>query len=87
MTDKQKPTVIVFKESLAQSVISDFATFGMILLCVWVSRDSAWWTLVTGCIFLFFVVARALETTKGERCLRFYSLDELREWVDKQENT
>lgn len=78
------PTVIIYKESLAQSLISDIATFGLILLCIWVSRGSAWWTLITGCMFLFFIVARALEAAKSDKCLRFYSLDEMREWLDKQ---
>lgn len=80
-----KPTVIIYKESLAQSLISDFATFGLILLCVWVSRDSAWWTFFTGCMCLFFIVARALEATKSDRCIRFYSLGDMRRWIDKQE--
>lgn len=82
MTDK--PTVIIYKESLAQSLISDVATFGLILLCVWVSRDSAWWTFATGCMFLFFIVAKTTAITKSDRFLRFYSLEEVRKWLDKQ---
>lgn len=80
----EKPKIIIYKESLAQSIISDLATFGLILLCIWVSQGSAWWTLVTGCMFLFFVVIRALAATKSENCLRFYSLDDMQEWLNKQ---
>lgn len=87
MNDKPNPTVIVYKESLAQSLIADLATFGLILLCIWVSRGSAWWTFFTGCMCLFFIVARALEATKSDKCLRFYSLDEMREWLEKREAT
>ena len=80
-----KPTIIIYKESLAQSLISDLATFGLILLCIYVSQGSAWWTLVTGCMFLFFVVARAAQATKSDGFLHFYSLVEMRDWLDNQE--
>lgn len=84
MTEK-KPQIIIYKESLAQSLISDLATFGLILLCIWVSQGSAWWTLVTGCMFLFFVVIRALQVSKSDACLRFYSLDDMQEWLSRQQ--
>lgn len=79
------PAVIIYKESLAQSLMSDIVTFGLILLWIWVSRDSTWWTFFTGCMCLVFIVARALEVTKSDRCIRFYSLDDMRKWIDKQE--
>lgn len=79
-----KPVVIIYKESLAQSIISDLATFGLLLLCIWVSRDSAWWTLVTGCMFLFNVIMQAIAFTKSSNILRFYSLDDMQEWINKQ---
>ncbi|MCK9554133.1 hypothetical protein [Aquamicrobium sp.] len=81
----EKPKIIIYKESLAQSLISDLATFGLILLCIYVSQGSAWWTFVTGCMFLLFVVIRAAYLTKSETHLRFNSLDEMRKWLDKQE--
>jgi len=80
-----KALVIIYKESLAQSLISDMATFGLLLLCSWASRDSAWWTLVTGCMFLFFLVMRAIQATKSENVLRFYSLDDMQEWLESQQ--
>ena len=80
-----KPMIIIYKESLAQSIISDVATFGLILLCIWASQGSTFWTLVTGCMFLFFVVVRAAMLTKSDCHLRFFSLTEMREWLDKQE--
>lgn len=80
-----KRTIIIYKESLAQSIISDLATFGLILLCAWVSRDSAWWTFVTGCVFLVFIVAKAAAMTKSDRCIRLYSLEEMQAWIDKEE--
>ena len=82
---EQKPKIVILKESLAQSLISDTATLGMILLCVYVSQGSKWWTLVTGYMFLFFVVCRAAAALKSDQCLRFYNINDLRKWVDEQE--
>lgn len=81
----EKPKVIIYKESLAQSLISDLATFGLILLCIYVSQGSAWWTFVTGCMFLLFVVVRAAVLTKSDNVIRFSSLNEVRQWLDDQE--
>lgn len=81
----EKPKVIIYKESLAQSLTSDLATFGLILLCIYASQGSAWWTFVTGCIFLLFVVVRAAALTKSDNVIRFASLSEMRQWLDKQE--
>lgn len=83
---RTKPTIIIYKESLAQSIISDVATFGLILLCIWSSQGSIFWTFLTGCIFLFFAVVRAAIFTNSHSHLRFYSLAEVREWLEKEES-
>ena len=79
-----KPIIIVYKESLAQSVISDVATFGFLLLCIWVSQGSTWWTFFTGAMFLVVVCAKLAALTKSDRVHRFYSIGEMREWLDSQ---
>lgn len=50
--------IIIKTETLFESVLSDLFTFGLLLLCIYVSRDSAWWTFVTGIMFIVFVVAK-----------------------------
>lgn len=80
-----KPIVIVYKESLAQSVISDLATFGFLLICIWASQGSKWWTFFTGAMFLVVVCAKLAALTKSDRVQRFYSLDEMQSWIAKQE--
>jgi uncharacterized protein YfaT (DUF1175 family) len=80
-----KPTIIIYKESLAQSIISDMATFGLILLSIWASQGSTFWTFFTGVMCLCFVVFKAGSITKSDNVLRFYSLDEMRQWIDDQE--
>jgi len=79
-----KPTHIVFKESLAQSLLSDFATFAFLLLCVYVSRDSNTWTFISGVLFLVFLVAKASWLMGSDRVIHLYSLDELEAYVRKE---
>lgn len=79
-----KPVAIVYKESLAQSIISDLATFGLLLLCAYVSKGSAWWTLVTGVLFIGYFVMQLQRFTNSDSTIRFYSLDDMQAWLDKQ---
>lgn len=59
--------------------------FAFLLLCIYVSQGSAWWTLVTGVLFLlalFAMAHRAVNPEKGKT--EFRSLDELQVWLDRQ---
>ena len=76
--------IVMFRESLIQSVISDFITFGFLLLCIYVSQGSKLWTLITGCMFIFFVGAKCAAVISKDRPT-FYSYDDIRKWVDEQE--
>lgn len=80
----KKPIVIIYKESLAQSIISDLFTFGFLLICMWASWGSTGWTFLSACLFLVFLVGTA-RAHVGDVKHQFYSLDEVREWLDKQE--
>lgn len=78
---KDKPIVIFYKESLAQSIISDLGTFGLLGLCIWVSQGSTWWTLVTGIIFITYICGLLANTIQKGR--RIYSTAELRKLADQ----
>ncbi len=41
------------KENFIQSFAKDLVTFSLIALCIYISQGSAWWTLVTGGMFIF----------------------------------
>ena len=61
--------IIIFNktEGVFQSWAKDLVTALLVLLCVWVSRDSAWWTFFTGCFALLFSSAKlhnALQTRR-----------------------
>lgn len=45
-------------QGVFESWAKDLVTFIFVLLCVWVSRDSAWWTFFTGCFALLFFSAK-----------------------------
>lgn len=80
----KQPTRIIYKESIAQSIISDLSTFGFMSIAAWFSKGSAIWSTIAALFFLFFVVIKAKQFTKSSNVLYFYSHDELKEWVDKQ---
>lgn len=75
----KKATIIIYKESLFQSIVSDLFTFGFLLLCMWASWGSTGWTFLTACLFLVFL------SGNNNNVHRFYSADEVRKWLDDQE--
>jgi hypothetical protein len=54
LKDVKLSIVIKPKESIVSSIIKDIVTFIVVGLLVYVSRDSSWWTLVTGLMFILF---------------------------------
>ena len=72
------------KETVLASIVKDTFTFSFLLLCVYVSKGSAWWTFLTGTIFLLFLF------TKMSRCIKedrkdFHTKEEVRKWLDSIE--
>ena len=55
---------LVPKESLALRVSRDLFTLASLGLCVYVSRDSSFFTLITGSIFIVFTFCRAINILK-----------------------
>lgn len=81
--DKPKYILLDKRESLAESGISDAATFGFLLICIWASQGSTWWTFCTALMFLFWPIAtcgRGLD----KRRTKFKSLDDMQAWIDKE---
>lgn len=78
-----KRTILVYKSSLLQSIISDVFTFGFLLLCMWTSWGDRFWTFVSGCLFFIVLAGRTMFYT-NDNAHRFYSIDDLQEWIDKE---
>ena len=56
---ESKTTVsIKEKEGFFQSFFKDLVTFSFIAFCVYISQGSAWWTFVTGGMFLMFALIK-----------------------------
>jgi membrane protein YdbS with pleckstrin-like domain len=81
MKNEIKYAVFNKTESLAGSVLKDLTTLAVVSLLVYVSQGSKWWTLVTGLMFIFWVIAKITVITK-QRYKTFKTKSELQEWVD-----
>ena len=58
-----KVTINMFsKSSRFQSVFEDLVTLAVLSFCVYIGRDSTFWTFITGSLFLLFVVVGANAT-------------------------
>ena len=71
-------------ETVIESVFKDVVTFSFLAFCIWISRNSTWWTFLTGTIFLigvFSLVVNALKTKPST----FKTKKELLEWADALE--
>lgn len=80
----QKSVVAYDKtERLITSVIRDAFSTAMLILCVYVSRDSTWWTFFSALVFLFFMGMKVW-SKYDERTVKFKNWEELRDWIDRQ---
>lgn len=66
-------------ESVFQSIGRDVVTFGFMLLCIYVSRGSTFWTFVSGSIFIAFIGAKLI---KNDRAIKFKNIAELKEYLE-----
>lgn len=80
-TDKQITYIIIREEGLIASVTSDLITFGLMLLCIYASQQSAFWSIVSGTMFLAFLVALVNKRRDGNV---FHSPVELAEWAQQR---
>ena len=81
----RREIVIVDKtESLTVSVFTDIITFGVMSLCVYISRESTLWTTIAVIMFLFFIVG--LVVSDNARTKKFKSKAEVQAWLDGWED-
>lgn len=81
MKNEIKYAVFNKTEGLIESIMKDVTTLAVTSLLVYISQGSKWWTLVTGLMFIFWVIARIAVITK-QRYKTFKTKAELQEWVD-----
>jgi len=68
-------SVLVAKETLTKSIFRDMVTLAVVSFLVYISRDSTWWTLVTG---IMFKVANLLKQNNN----KFNSKASLLKWAN-----
>lgn len=80
-----KPNFAVYDrtESLFESAASDLITFGLLFLCIYVSRDSTFWTLVAGVMFFMALSAKFTAVGMRQRKLYFKTKAEVLAWANE----
>ena len=81
MKTEIKYAVFDRSESLLSSIIKDTFSLAVLALMVYISKDSTWWTLVTGLMFIAFLAGKAAVII-GESHKRFHTKEELSKWVE-----
>lgn len=79
---RQEKHIIIFDktESVMESIVKDTVGCSYLLLLIWVSHGSTWWTLFTGVLALLFFVTK-FQKSCDERMKKFSSVKELKEWA------
>lgn len=81
---KDKEYIVLDKnEPILTSIIRDSYTFSFMLLCIYVGRDSRFWTFVTGSMFLLFLFGLIFSRSQRE-CRAFRTIRELADWANKE---
>lgn len=68
------------RQTVMQSIVADGVTFALLLLCIWASQGSKWWTFFTALMFLAYLGGKCAEGLDKRRH-KFKNLDALAEWV------
>ena len=72
------------KETVLASIVKDTFAFSFLLLCIYISKGSNWWTFLTGVIFLAFLYEKVSGLLKEDR-KNFRTKEEVRKWLDSIE--
>lgn len=79
-----KPKFIVFdkRQTLAQSIASDIATFLPLAFLIWISHGSRWWTFFAGALAIMWVLVRLSSATTRRHT--FTDAAALLDWAEQQ---
>ena len=82
--EQPKYVVLDARQTVMQSIVADGATFGFLMLCIWVSQGSRWWTFFTALMFLAYLGFKAASVVQT-RQHKFKNLDALAAWVESEQ--
>ena len=82
---KEQPQYVLLdkRQSIAESLVSDGVTFGLLLLCIWASHGSRWWTFFTALMFIAWLGSK-LSGAVDRRRHKFKDIHELAAWAEKE---
>lgn len=76
---EQEIKILKIDETVAQSIIKDSFTLVVVALMVYISKDSTFWTVITGLMFILFLWARIYSSLRKIKA--FTSTDQVRAWL------
>ena len=83
MKEQPKYVLLDKRQSMGESIVSDGVTFGLLLLCIWASQGSKWWTFFTALMFLVWLGAKAANVVTT-RQTKFKDLDAMQQWINNE---
>lgn len=78
----QEIKVLKLDETVAQSIIKDSFTLVVVAFMVYISKDSTFWTFITGLMFIVSMWAKIHVLMKRSQKI-FTSTDQVRAWLDR----
>ena len=85
MSKKREFAVFVKDESCKKSFVRQATIFLFLGLFIYISRDSAWWTLITGSMFVFGMII-TLKNMINESNNEFKTKADILKWVNSLED-
>jgi hypothetical protein len=83
---KTQYIVIKDNEPVIESIVKDVTTFGFLIFCITISKDSPLWTIICIVMFLGFFLGMCIKDLSGS-CKEFKTRKELAAWASRDENT
>ena len=81
---EEKYVIYSHNETLLQSIVKSIFMFIIVSFCVYVSKDSTFYTFITGSFLILFVWIRASKLINDTKNV-FRNKEELQKWVDSLE--
>lgn len=73
--------VYYLKESITQSIVRNIIMIASMSFCVYISKDSTFWTFISGGLLLIILSSKLLSVINDTKNT-FKSKEALQEWVD-----
>ena len=79
----KQPSIVIYnvRERMALHIVRNIVTLMVITLCAYVSKDSTWWTFVSGLFFILFIAAKA-KAMLDNTTTKIYTKAEAQAWAN-----